>query len=90
MRYIDADELMQKLSRMIDYCGKDPKVSGLTALFQVGDAIMDCPTADVVEVVRCKDCVNLYKGEFQSTCRYATYIYSMDDYCSHGERKDDE
>ena len=45
---------------------------------------------DMVEVVRCKDCVNLYKGEFQSTCRYATYIYSMDDYCSHGERKDDE
>lgn len=46
-RYIDAELLMQKLSRMIDYCQTDPKVSGLTALFQVGDAIMDCPTADV-------------------------------------------
>ena len=54
-RYIDADALMQKLSRMIDFCEKH-KVSGLNALFQVGDAIMDCPTADVVEVVRCRDC----------------------------------
>ncbi|MEE1069058.1 MAG: hypothetical protein U0K81_01110 [Paludibacteraceae bacterium] len=54
-RYIDADLLMQKLSRMIDYCEKDQKVNGLTALFQVGDAIMDCPTADVapkIEVAR--------------------------------------
>ena len=46
-RYIDAELLMQKLSRMIDFCEKH-KVSGLNALFQVGDAIMDCPTADVV------------------------------------------
>jgi rubredoxin len=46
-RYIDEDKLLQKLSRMIDYCEKDNKVNGLTALFQVGDAIMDCPTADV-------------------------------------------
>jgi DNA repair ATPase RecN len=45
-RYIDAEHLMQKLSRMIDFCEKH-KVSGLNALFQMGDAIMDCPTADV-------------------------------------------
>lgn len=37
--YIDKDVLLQKLSRMIDYCKTDNKVSGLTALFQVGDAI---------------------------------------------------
>jgi NADH pyrophosphatase NudC (nudix superfamily) len=35
---------------MIDYCHKDKQVSGLTALFQVGDAIMDIPSEDVVEV----------------------------------------
>lgn len=48
--YIDAEYLMLKISRMIDYCEKGNKVNGLTALFQVGDAIMDCPTADVAEV----------------------------------------
>jgi hypothetical protein len=50
-RLIDANALLEKLSRMIDYCKNDNKVSGLTALFQVGDAIIDCPTVDAVEVV---------------------------------------
>lgn len=44
MRIIDADALLKKLQRMIDYCKNDNQVNGLTALFQVGDAIMDCPT----------------------------------------------
>ena len=44
VRPIDADVLLEKLQRMIDYCEKDNQANGLTALFQVGDAIMDCPT----------------------------------------------
>ena len=51
-RLIDADVLLGKLSRMIDYCRKDSKVNGLAALFEVGDAIMDCKTVDAVEVVQ--------------------------------------
>ena len=60
-RYIDAELLMQKLSRMIDYCekNKDKKFNALNVLFQVGDAIMDCPTADVVP----KSEVEELKGE---------------------------
>lgn len=46
--YIDKEKLLQKLSRMIEYCKNDNKVNGLTALFQVGDAIMNCPTTNVV------------------------------------------
>ena len=43
---------MQKLSEMIDYCekNKDKRFNALNVLFQVGDAVMDCHTADVVEV----------------------------------------
>lgn len=48
--YIERGNVIEKLSRMIDYCEKDKKVNGLTALFQCGDAIMDVPAADVVEV----------------------------------------
>lgn len=54
--YIKLEVLLNKLSRMIDFCKKRPfvkkdqKVTGLTALFQVGDAIMDCPAADVVPI----------------------------------------
>ena len=49
-RYIDADNLLEKLHRMIDYCEKDRKVNTVSALFQVGDAIMDYKTADVAPV----------------------------------------
>ena len=41
VRLIDANALLEKLSRMIEYCKTDSKVNGLTALFQVGDAVMD-------------------------------------------------
>ena len=44
MRPIDADALLEKLQRMIDYCKNNNQINGLTALFQIGDAIMDCPT----------------------------------------------
>lgn len=87
-RYIDAELLMQKLSRMIDYCEKNPRVNGLTALFQAGDAVMDCPTADVVEVVRCKDCVN--RVEFDTNkfhCEITGYYCGETRYCSDGVRK---
>ena len=50
-RLIDANALLGKLSRMIEYCKTDSKVHGLTALFQVSDVVMDCPTVDAVEVV---------------------------------------
>ena len=48
---IDAEVLLKKLSKMIDFCKKDKKVNGLTALFQVGDAIMDCPKVEAKPVV---------------------------------------
>lgn len=49
--YIEREALLEKISRMIDYCEKDRSVNGLTALFQVGDAIIDCKAADVAPVV---------------------------------------
>lgn len=45
-RLIDANYLLEEISRMIDYCEKDKSIKGVTALFQVGDAIMDCKTID--------------------------------------------
>ena len=54
MRLIDADKALEKISKMIDYCEKDTSVNGLTALFQVGDAIMDCKTVDAGLVKRGK------------------------------------
>lgn len=51
--------------------------------------IEQAPAADVVEVVRCKDCVHYQNG----ACNhfgYYTYAPDVDedDFCSHGERKE--
>lgn len=56
--------------------------------------VREFPSADVVEVVRCKDCkwftaVNEACGK----CTYRTraFLYNEnDDYCSYGERKEQE
>lgn len=45
-------------------------------------------TADVVEVVRCKDCI--YWRDSDHTCKHSfTSPKCANDYCSKGERKDD-
>jgi hypothetical protein len=64
--YIERELLLQKLSKILDFCRKDKTVNGLTALFNVGDAVMDCPTADVVEVVHgewisLEPCIGLFE-----------------------------
>lgn len=49
------------------------------------DCCIDCvnaaPTADVVAVVRCKDC----KHRYELLCCYGEYDYG---YCNYGERKE--
>ena len=49
------------------------------------------PTADVVPVVRCKDCEHYKKINYddisQNTCEITTKRQQPDDYCSYGERK---
>ena len=60
-------------------------------------AVEEAPTVDAVEVVRCKDCKH-WEKETGSCTEHPTYydhgmdwyIYDEDDFCSCGERKDDE
>ena len=51
--------------------------------------IVELPSADAVDVVRCKDCkhYDLAKNGFNGVCnrQYATFY--ADDFCSYGERK---
>ena len=58
------------------------------------ELIKSAPAADVVEVVRCKDCKNYqpnpysYDGEMICSC-WADWTYPEDDdFCSYGERKE--
>lgn len=51
------------------------------------DRINEQPAADVVEVVRCKDCKNYNGHRF---CLYHADPVDDNDFCSYGERKEDE
>ena len=79
---------------MINYCEKDKQINGLTALFQVGDAIMDCKTIDAVPVVRCQDCKffevddGFKDGVFCAQHGHSFSVPKPDDFCSYGERKE--
>ena len=56
--------------------------------------IWTAPAADVVEVVRCKDCecyemdVEYYGGGHKDICRLFKRQTQHNDFCSYGERKD--
>ena len=78
-RYIDADALIQLGLQ-----------EGAYEYVSVQE-IADFPTADVVEVVRCEDCVYWEQATDNSgNCNRAFEITAYgSDYCSYGERRKD-
>lgn len=103
-RYIDADWIVQKLDgwqdQLAETYGKNDEY--VLCLGEVLMKLDDTPTADVVEIVRCKDCKfwgeSLTEEERNECDVYAdlvcTYWMSdgltRDDFCSKGERREDE
>ena len=99
-RYIDAEALISD----IEECSYDTWSKGVNRTWwaqavRIKDNIKECikrqPTADVEEVVRCKDCIyhrtpdcSLWYGTLGDT----DYIRDMGDnfYCSCGERDVDD
>lgn len=83
MRYIDADKLIQRFRPFTDVFG-----TKMVHIDSVVHVIKNEPTADVVEVVRCKDC-KWYHG---IGCAINIVDESDEpkdnDYCSFGERAD--
>lgn len=52
-------------------------------------ALASVPAADVVPVVRCKDCENAQNEcGGMIICRVYKHIMWLQDFCSHGKRKD--
>ena len=87
-RYIDADKIHQFVEDNLR--GDVPYEWAWTST-----VIDKEPTADVVPVVRCKDC-KYYKAQKQSVnwknkkkycCRVVALKVNENDYCSYGERK---
>ena len=79
-RYIDADKLKAHYSWWANGSGEYPEFK------KIFDTIIDVqPTADVVEVVRCKDC----KYREGSACDYSAVYVRPNGYCQWGEKETD-
>ena len=78
--YFEREALIGDLTAAMDHRGMG-QVIGQTLIRYVKRQ----PTADVVPVVRCKDCAHLY-GTFCTVC--GLLPRKPDDFCSLGERKD--
>ena len=104
-RYIDADKL--ESHKFVSWTQPEffDEASQATQAYQTGwnnaiDAIVENePTADVIEVVRCKDCKYMcHYTDGHLECRLlsdlkpipTTYCtMNADDFCSYGERRED-
>lgn len=88
-RLIDADRAIEIVrSRGIAHPNAYHLTNYATLILQ------EAPTVDAVEVVRCKDCKYRFKnnGHSRDGCPIvdANIWMDSDDFCSHGERKDNE
>ena len=87
--YIEKEALKQRLEASPLF--SNFKAGGIFIKEGILDLVEKHPAADVVEVVRCKDC-KLWTGKDYDGCcinnglatRYAT------DYCSYGERREEK
>ena len=87
MRLIDADALKKDMEFYAPWVDTSPIIDA-------------APTIEAVPVVRCKDCKWYKEGEHLAPNRFCFrlkdangkhigYNFSDNDYCSHGERKDE-
>ena len=95
-RYIDADFLKERMyheafEKTTDLQRWD---SGCWIRYKMFEnVIKSIPTADVVEVVRCKDCKHLVRSD--GICKVLSNNYEPpvyvddDDFCSRGERREE-
>ena len=88
MRLIDADALGVTDFELV-LCGGDYKELCQTLIAKVESA----STIDAVPVVRCKDCKYCHiEDEYEAWCYGgfpAVLTRALDDYCSHGQRRED-
>lgn len=88
-RYIRTDELLAT-ARDGYHSDFGRSMADLTSLREV---IEDTPTADVVEVVRCKDCqhyeADIIAGQIGYCNEHQKGMYEQN-FCSYGKRKEGE
>lgn len=84
-RYIDAEELGIGTARPEAFVRPEYATGWNSAI----EIIKNAPTADVVEVVRCKDCkcYELMKSNNKHFCNEFGGYITENDFCSRGEKR---
>ena len=90
-RYIDAEKAVEEAR--LSYCKDCDSYNGVKCrACGFDDAMMyieDAPEADVVEVVRCKDCEEYFpEAEGRGYCGVFDCNNPEDCFCCYGERKE--
>ena len=80
-RYIDADNIKLKGISIFDQ-----NLEILIPLSDVRKSLQMTPTADVISVVRCKDCKYISKNQYCGVLGFC----EPNEYCSRGERRKDD
>ncbi len=102
-RYIDLEELERRIKENVPTSGDGNTPYEVDLLDWCKDECIRqgyaMPTADVVEVVRCRDCkfaTEYCHGDFECRCPHTPWAsdeYAIpcksDDYCSYGERREE-
>lgn len=88
-RYADVVALVEEIR--FDYCRGCKNHNGSSCIScwvrVFLDKIEGAPTADVIPIVRCKDCK--YRNPDGYKCRRDNLWHDSDDFCSYGRRKDE-
>ena len=89
-RYIDADKLHIQMEDLYEHHIEMKNFSADGAVADCLDLLDNTLTADVVEVVRCKDCIYAEEGTVTRPvlCNKIGIYNGKYDFCSYGERSD--
>ena len=91
--YISREAAIEEIDKWLDAVGPALVGKGLSYYGELIGCIEDARTADVAEVVRCKDCKNLVNTTINANCFLICDISDMEiapeDFCSHGERREE-
>ena len=89
--YIERDKAIAICQSYYEHSLKMHNFSGDSIAYDIRTNIQGLPIADVVPVVRCKDCKHRGEQYLHGTanCNYHNTLIDCDDFCSYGERKND-
>lgn len=88
-RYINADALKDRFENLAyDDWNQGTGTTWANAFREAVDVVEDMPTADAVEVVRCKDCKYRDDYDFCTGRGYPNALVPDDGFCDKGKRRD--